>query len=78
LKNIYIVGVDFLRSVIAERITSVFKVPATVYEKRDHIGGNCDSETNKETGIKHPKYGPYIFHTSNRLLWDYSKGIESI
>jgi UDP-galactopyranose mutase len=78
LKNIYIVGADFLRSVIAERITSVFKMPATVYEKRDHIGGNYYSETNKKMGIEYHKYPPPIFHTSNRLLWHYSKGIGSI
>jgi UDP-galactopyranose mutase len=78
LKNIHIVGAGFLGSVIAERITSVFKVPVTTYEKRDHIGVNCYSETDEETEIEYHTYGTHIFHTSTRLLWDYSKGIGSI
>ena len=69
--KVIIVGAGFFGSVIAERITSVLKMPVTIYEKRDHIGGNCYSETDKETGIEYHKYGPHIFHTSNRVVWDY-------
>ena len=34
----------------------------TVFEKRDHIAGNCYSEHTE--GIDVHKYGPHIFHTS--------------
>lgn len=40
-----------------------------VIEKRKHIGGNlyCDNIE----GINIHKYGAHIFHTSNKLVWDY-------
>jgi len=66
-----IVGSGFLGSVLAERIATVLKQPVLVIEKRNHIGGNCYSETDPETGIESHKYGTHIFHTSNKKVWDY-------
>ena len=40
-----------------------------VIDKRPHIGGNCYTE-NVE-GINIHKYGPHIFHTSNKVVWDF-------
>lgn len=40
-----------------------------VIDKRDHIGGNCYTEN--ECGIDVHKYGPHIFHTSAKKIWDY-------
>ena len=37
--------------------------------KRDHIAGNCYTE--KVEGINVHKYGAHIFHTSNKVVWDY-------
>jgi UDP-galactopyranose mutase len=78
MNNATIVGSGFFGSVLAERISNVMKQPVTVVEKRNHIGGNCYSEIDPETEIEYHTYGTHIFHTSNRLLWDYSKGIGSI
>ncbi len=66
-----IVGSGFLGSVLAERIATVMDQPVLVIEKRDHIGGNCYSEIDPETGIESHKYGTHIFHTSNKKVWDY-------
>ncbi|QNA43860.1 UDP-galactopyranose mutase [Lacibacter sediminis] len=66
-----IAGSGFLGSVLAERIASVLKKPVLVLEKRGHIGGNCYSETDPETGIEFHKYGTHIFHTSNERVWNY-------
>ena len=41
-----------------------------VLEKRSHIGGNCYTE--KIEGINVHTYGPHIFHTSNKEVWDYA------
>ncbi|RLD63675.1 MAG: UDP-galactopyranose mutase [Bacteroidetes bacterium] len=41
-----------------------------VVEKRDHIGGNCYDCYNDD-GILIHKYGPHIFHTSHKDVWDY-------
>lgn len=40
-----------------------------VIDKRDHIGGNCYTE--EIEGINVHKYGPHIFHTNNKKVWDY-------
>ena len=42
-----------------------------ILEERNHIGGNCHSERNEETGVMVHKYGPHIFHTDNEEVWDY-------
>ena len=41
----------------------------TVIEKRDHIAGNI--YTKKVDGIQVHMYGAHIFHTSNKIVWDY-------
>lgn len=66
-----IVGSGFLGSVLAERIATVLNQPVLVIEKRNHIGGNCYSETDPDTNIETHKYGTHIFHTSNKKVWDY-------
>ena len=68
-----IVGAGFYGCVLAERIASVLKKKVIILEKRDHIGGNCYSEIDKETGIEFHKYGTHIFHTSINSVWNYLK-----
>lgn len=38
-------------------------------EKRNHIGGNM--YTYKENNINIHEYGAHIFHTDNKMIWDY-------
>lgn len=66
-----IVGSGFSGAVIAERIASQLGRQVLVIEKRDHIGGNCYSETDPGTGIECHRYGTHIFHTSNERVWNY-------
>jgi UDP-galactopyranose mutase len=66
-----IVGSGFFGAVLAERIANQLQQPVLVLEKRNHIGGNCYSETDKETGIEFHQYGTHIFHTSNEKVWNY-------
>ena len=40
-----------------------------VVEKRNHIAGNIYTE--EIEGIQVHKYGPHIFHTSKKEIWDY-------
>lgn len=40
-----------------------------VVESRDHIGGNC--YTKKQEGVNVHVYGPHIFHTNSKDIWDY-------
>jgi UDP-galactopyranose mutase len=66
-----IVGAGFFGSVVAEQITSQSNYSVLLIDRKDHIGGNCYSETDEETGIEYHKYGPHIFHTSSRRVWRY-------
>ncbi len=65
-----IVGAGFAGSVIAERIAKVLDKRVLVVEKRSHLGGNCYDYFN-EYGILVHKYGPHIFHTDYRDVWEY-------
>jgi UDP-galactopyranose mutase len=63
-----IVGAGLFGSVCARELTDLgFK--CLVVDKRNHIGGNCYTE--KKEGINVHIYGPHIFHTSNKEVWDY-------
>jgi UDP-galactopyranose mutase len=68
--NLIVVGSGLFGSVVAERASRAgYRV--AVIEKRSHIAGNCYTEDDAETGINVHRYGPHIFHTSNREIWDY-------
>ena len=63
-----IVGAGLFGSIFAHEATKRGK-KCLVIEKRDHIGGNC--YTQNVEGINVHKYGAHIFHTSNKVVWDY-------
>ena len=64
-----IVGAGFAGSVLAERLASSGK-KVWLVEQRDHVGGNCYDYSN-ENGILVHKYGPHIFHTKSKEVWEY-------
>ena len=43
----------------------------TIFERRSHVAGNCHTERDESTGILVHKYGPHIFHTDDKEVWDY-------
>lgn len=63
-----IVGAGLFGSIFAQEATKRGK-KCLVIEKRDHIGGNC--YTQNIEGINVHKYGAHIFHTSNKVVWNY-------
>ena len=65
-----IVGAGFAGSVMAERIASQLNKKVLVVEKRNHIGGNAFDEYD-EHGILVHKYGPHIFHTNSKKVFEY-------
>ncbi len=66
-----VVGAGFSGSVIAERLTSIKDCEVVIIDERSHIGGNCYTEKDEDTGITIHKYGPHIFNTNNKGVWDY-------
>ena len=63
-----VVGSGLFGSVFAHEAQKKNK-KVLVVERRRHTGGNIYCE-NKE-GINIHKYGAHIFHTSNKVVWDY-------
>jgi UDP-galactopyranose mutase len=63
-----IVGSGFFGSICAKELTdNGYK--CLVIENRNHIGGNC--YTSNKDGINIHEYGPHIFHTSDKEIWDW-------
>lgn len=65
-----IVGAGYAGSVLAERLASVRGRRVLVVEARPHIAGNAYDEYD-EDGILVHRYGPHIFHTNSRRVFDY-------
>lgn len=65
-----IVGAGFTGAIIAERIASQLNQKVVVIDKRGHIAGNAYDYFNG-AGILTHQYGPHIFHTNSKMVWDY-------
>jgi len=75
--SIAVVGSGFTGSVIAHKLAS-FGYDVCVFESRNHIGGNCYTHIDRETGILVHEYGPHIFHTSNAKVWSFIAGFSKL
>ncbi len=65
-----IVGAGFAGSVLAERLARGSNARVLVVDKRPHIAGNAYDHYN-EAGILVHRYGPHIFHTNSREVFEY-------
>lgn len=64
-----VVGAGFSGAVLAERLANDgYKV--LICDKRPHVGGNAYDHYD-DAGILVHKYGPHIFHTNSRDVFDY-------
>ena len=68
-----IVGAGFAGSVLAERLASQANKKVLILDKRDHIAGNAYDYYNND-GILIHKYGPHIFHTNSKEVFNYLDG----
>lgn len=67
-----IVGAGLFGSMFAYRAHKAGK-KCLVIDRNPHIGGGCYTE--KINGINVHKYGPHIFHTSNKEVWDFMNSL---
>src|SRR5947209_17578062 len=65
-----IVGAGFAGSILAERLASGSNKKVLLCDKRSHIGGNAYDEYDRH-GILVHRYGPHIFHTNSREVFEY-------
>jgi UDP-galactopyranose mutase len=65
-----IVGAGFAGSVLAERLACGSNKKVLIVDRRNHIGGNAYDHYDR-AGILVHKYGPHIFHTNCKDIFDY-------
>ena len=65
-----IVGAGFAGSVLAERLARGSGKKVLLVDRRPHIGGNA-YDCYDDAGILIHKYGPHIFHTNSREVFEY-------
>jgi UDP-galactopyranose mutase len=65
-----VVGAGLAGSVLAERLASQSDKKVLLIDKRNHIGGNT-YDFYDHAGILVHKYGPHIFHTNSKEVFEY-------
>jgi UDP-galactopyranose mutase len=65
-----VVGAGFAGATIAERLAADAGKKVLICDRRPHIGGNAYDHYD-EAGILVHKYGPHIFHTNSRDVYEY-------
>src|SRR4051812_18973949 len=65
-----VVGAGFAGSVVAERLATYLDARVLLVDCRPHIGGNAYDHYD-DSGILVHRYGPHIFHTSSRDVFEY-------
>ena len=66
-----IVGAGISGSVLANLIADRLNEEVLIIDRREHIAGNCFDYLASDENITVHKYGPHIFHTNNKEVWDY-------
>ncbi|MCU1338283.1 MAG: UDP-galactopyranose mutase [Bryobacterales bacterium] len=65
-----VVGAGFAGSVVASQMARNFGKTVLLVDRRDHVGGNAYDHYD-QSGILVHKYGPHIFHTNSRDVFEY-------
>lgn len=70
MAEIGIAGAGFSGAVIGRQLAEAGH-SVTVFDTRDHVGGNCHTERDAATDVMVHVYGPHIFHTQHEQVWEY-------
>ena len=70
-KKYLIIGSGFSGAVLAHELATGSSCTIDIWDEREHIGGNCHTSRDAETGIMLHQYGPHIFNTDKKEIWDY-------
>jgi UDP-galactopyranose mutase len=72
-----IVGAGLAGCSLAERLSNQLNKKVLIVEKRAHIGSNCYDRYNDHDILIKP-YGPHIFHTKIKRVWEYLNRFTSV
>lgn len=70
-KKYLIVGSGFSGAVLANRLAEKLDCIIDVWDERGHIAGNCHTKRDVETNVMVHEYGPHIFNTDKKEIWDF-------
>lgn len=72
MANRYLIaGAGFSGCVLAQQLVTSMDCKVDIWDERSHLGGNCHTERDAATNIMIHLYGPHIFNTDKKQLWDY-------
>ncbi len=66
-----IVGAGFSGCVLAHQLAKTLDCEIDIWDERNHLGGNCNTHRDAETGVMVHQYGPHIFNTDKKEIWDF-------
>jgi len=66
-----IIGSGFSGAVLASQLVNKLDCTIEIFDERNHIGGNCHTKRDEKTNIMVHEYGPHIFNTDRKEIWDY-------
>ena len=71
MKKYLIVGAGFSGAVLARKLAENGGSQILVIDSRNHVAGNCHTARDEPTGVMVHQYGPHIFHTDKKHVWEY-------
>jgi UDP-galactopyranose mutase len=66
-----IIGSGFSGCVLANTLVKHIDCTIDIWDERDHTGGNCQTKRDEQTGVMVHQYGPHIFNTDKKEIWEY-------
>ena len=70
-----IVGAGFSGAVLANQLAAQLDCMIDVWDERSHVAGNCHTKRDTETNVMVHEYGPHIFNTDKKEIWDFVNSI---
>jgi UDP-galactopyranose mutase len=68
--DFFVVGAGFAGATLARLVAESGK-RVLVIDRRPHLAGNAYDFIDPSTGIRVHKYGPHLFHTNHREVWEF-------
>lgn len=68
---ITIAGAGLAGATIAHELAIKGFTHIDVFDGRDDVGGNCRTHRDPDTKVMVHDYGPHVFHTDKKAIWDY-------
>jgi UDP-galactopyranose mutase len=66
-----IAGAGFSGAVLANQLAAQLDCTIDIWDERNHVAGNCHTKRDAETNVMVHEYGPHIFNTDKKEIWDF-------